>query len=207
MRYAYLHGFGSSPLTKKGVRLAEVFETKGLVLERPELNMPSFELLSPAAALAEISRLGDGPWCFIGSSLGGWLASRWAELHPASVHRLVLLCPGFDLAVRWPAIVGEAALEKWQRDGSLLFPDGTGRLRRVHWGFYEEGRRLPARPEVPCPTRIFHGVRDATVSIETSRSYASTRPHVELVELDDIHDLVDSIETIARGTLEFFGIR
>lgn len=209
MRYAYLHGFGSSPQTKKGVRLAEVFAGHGIVLERPELNRPSFERLSPAAALAEIDRVdaaGQGPWCFVGSSLGGWFAARWAELHPERVHRLVLLCPGFDLAARWPTIVGAAGMERWRREGSLLFPDGAGTLRPVHWGFYEEGAKLPPRPEVPCPTRIYHGVRDETVPVETSRSYASTREHVELIELDDVHALVDSIETIADGTLEFFGM-
>lgn len=208
-RYAYFHGFGSSPQTKKGVRLAEVFDEHGLLLERPELNKPTFERLSPTAALAAIDALDGGrgiPWCIVGSSLGGWLASRWAELNPAKVERLVLLCPGYDLATRWPMIVGPAGVEKWKREGSLLFPDGAGVLRRVHYGFFEEGVTLPPRPSVPCPTRIYHGVRDETVPVETSRSYAATRPHVELVELDDVHALVDSIETIAAGTLEFFGI-
>ena len=163
-RYAYLHGFASSPNTKKGLHLADVFAKKGLLLERPELNRPSFEKLSPAAMLAAVDALDASasadaakPWCFIGSSMGGWLAARWAELHPERVERLVLLCPGFDLATRWLSIVGTEGMEKWRADGSLLFPDGAGVLRRVHWGFYEEGSKLPGRPEVPCPTRIYHG--------------------------------------------------
>lgn len=208
-RYAYLHGFASSPNTKKGVLLADVFAKHGLVLERPDLNKPSFEALSPSAALAAIDALDGGagrPWCFVGSSMGGWLAARWAQQNPAKVERLVLLCPGFDLATRWVSIVGPAGMEKWRRDGSLMFPDGAGILRRVHWGFYEEGSQLPGRPEVPCPTRIYHGVRDETVPVETSRSYASTRPHVELIEVDDEHRLVDSIDIITKGTLSFFGI-
>ena len=211
-RYAYLHGFASSPNTKKGVHLAAVFAQKGLLLERPELNKPSFEKLSPAAMLGAVDALdaldaGAGkPWCFVGSSMGGWLAARWAELNPQKVERLVLLCPGFDLATRWLSIVGTEGMEKWRREGSLMFPDGAGVLRRVHWGFYEEGSKLPPRPEVPCPTRIYHGTRDATVPVETSRSYASTRPHVELIEVDDEHRLTDSIETITAGTLAFFGI-
>lgn len=211
-RYAYLHGFASSPNTKKGVHLADVFAKKGLLLERPELNRPSFETLSPAAMLAAIDALDASsvsagkPWCFIGSSMGGWLAARWAELHPDRVERLVLLCPGFDLATRWLSIVGTEGMEKWRTDGSLLFPDGAGVLRRVHWGFYEEGSKLPGRPEVPCPTRIYHGIRDATVPIATSRSYVSTRPHVELIEVDDEHRLTDSIDVVTSGTLGFFGI-
>jgi len=212
-RYAYLHGFASSPNTKKGLHLADVFAKKGLLLERPELNRPSFEKLSPAAMLAAVDALDASasadaakPWCFIGSSMGGWLAARWAELHPERVERLVLLCPGFDLATRWLSIVGTEGMEKWRADGSLLFPDGAGVLRRVHWGFYEEGSKLPGRPEVPCPTRIYHGTRDATVPIATSRSYVSTRPHVELVEVDDEHRLTDSIDVITSGTLSFFDI-
>lgn len=208
-RYAYLHGFGSSPQTKKGVHLAKVFAAKGLELERPELNRPSFETLSPAASLAAIDELDAdraARWCFVGSSLGGWLAARWAQLHPGKVERLVLLCPAFDLAARWEALLGPAGLERWKRDGSLPFPDGAGVLRPVHFAFYEEGSKLPPRPDVPCPTRIFHGTRDESVPVETSRAYASTRPHVELVELDDVHALVDSMETITAGTLDFFGL-
>ena len=211
-RFAYLHGFGSSPGTRKGVHLADVFAAKGLVLERPDLNRPSFEKLSPSASLAAIDAMdataapAGGRWCFVGSSMGGWLASRWAELHPEKVDRLVLLCPGFDLAARWPSIVGPAAMDAWRREGSLLFADGAGVPRPVHWAFYEEGAKQPPRPEVPCPTRIYHGVRDETVPVETSRDYAATRSHVQLVELDDVHALVDSLETITAGTLEFFGV-
>lgn len=208
-RYAYLHGFGSSPNTKKGVRLAEVLAGKGVELERPDLNRPSFEKISASAALAAIDELdGDrgAKWCFVGSSMGGWLASRWAQLNPKKVDRLVLLCPAYDLASRWQALLGAEGMERWKREGFLLLPDGAGVLRKVHYGFFEEGSKLPPRPDVPCPTRIFHGTRDETVPIETSRSYVATRKHVDLVELDDVHALVDSIETIAAGTLDFFGL-
>ena len=112
----------------------------------------------------------------------------------------------FRYAVRWLSIVGTEGMETWRTDGSLLFPDGAGVLRRVHWGFYEEGSKLPGRPDVPCPTRIYHGIRDATVPVTTSRSYVSTRPHVELIEVDDEHRLTDSIDVITSGTLSFFGI-
>jgi pimeloyl-ACP methyl ester carboxylesterase len=30
----------------------------------------------------------------IGSSMGGYIAARYAELHPEQVAKLVLLCPG-----------------------------------------------------------------------------------------------------------------
>lgn len=43
LRYAYLHGFASSSLSTKGVQLHRWFDKKyQLVLELPDLNIPSF---------------------------------------------------------------------------------------------------------------------------------------------------------------------
>lgn len=207
MRYAYLHGFGSSPLTKKGVRLADALAKRGLVLERPDLNRPSFAKLSAQASIDAIDEMAGGDtWCVVGSSMGGYLAALWASRNPSKIAKLVLLCPGFELARRWPAIVGADRMERWRRDGSLVFPDGEGRPVPVHYAFYEEGRALPERPRVSCPARIYHGVHDVVVPIETSRAYVKENPHVELVELDDDHALLASIDRIQSETLAFFGI-
>ena len=211
-RLAYLHGFGSSPKTHKGVVLADALAKRGETLQRPDLNRPSFAKLSPAAALAEIdamdSRTPGDPWQIMGSSMGGYLAARWAELNPRKVGKLVLLCPGFELAQRWPEIVGPAKMEEWRRSGELPFMDfATGKPVGVHYGFYEEGRTLPPRPAVPCETLIFHGRRDPTVPIEISRGYAAEHPkNVRLVELDDVHELVSSLDVIVPETLRFFGV-
>ncbi|MGM0578673.1 MAG: YqiA/YcfP family alpha/beta fold hydrolase [Myxococcota bacterium] len=207
-RYAYLHGFASSPLSRKGVALKEVFADHGLELRLPDLNRPSFSKLTFTGALEAVDEMDGGegpPWCLVGSSMGGFVASRWAELHPDRVDRLVLLCPGFDMNTRWPAIVGAEAMARWRAHGSLSFPDGAGEPTPVHWGFIEDALTHPARPEVPCPTLILHGRHDETVPIESSRQYAATRPNVRLVELDDGHALTDSVDRIARETLAFFG--
>ena len=153
-RYAYLHGFGSSPNTHKGVILAQEMAARGALLERPDLNAPSFAKLSTLAALARIDEMaGEDRWCFVGSSMGGYLAARWAELHPTQVEKLVLLCPGFELATRWPAIVGPAMMAKWKTDGALAFHDhGAGKMTPVHYAFYEEGRELDRRAS--CRERV-----------------------------------------------------
>jgi predicted esterase YcpF (UPF0227 family) len=43
VRYAYLHGFASSPLSTKGVQLQRWFQNKlNISLDLPDLNIPSF---------------------------------------------------------------------------------------------------------------------------------------------------------------------
>lgn len=210
MRRAYLHGFGGSPLSKKGLLLCQAFESAGLELLKPDLNAPSFAELSPRAMLGVLDKLdaerGDEQgWGFVGSSLGGWLAARWAELHPARVARLLLLCPAFNLASRWPELLLPGAMDKWQRDGSLLMPDSAGTPTRVHYRFYKESREEPAWPSVSCPTLIIHGTRDPTVLIDGSRRYAAEHDNVGLIEVDDVHDLLASQELIVERALDWLG--
>ena len=203
---AYLHGFASGPLSKKGMLLAERFRGQGVELRLPDLNRPSFSRLTVTEALEAVDELvagveasgdGAGRWRFVGSSFGGYVAARWAELHPERVARLLLLCPGFDLLSRWPLLLGREAFERWERDGVIPLADGAGRMTPVHWGFVEDARRHPPFPEVPCPTRIVHGTRDEVVPVETSRRYAAARPLVTLREVDDDHGLLASVEAIA----------
>ena len=209
IRYAYLHGFGSGASSKKATALSRVFAAKGVALELPDLNRPTFETLSPAAQLAAIDALcldaAGSKWRFVGSSMGGFLAARWAELHPARVDRALLLCPGFDMASRWPAIVGAKAFERWRTTGTHPFPDPEGKLHPVHFAFWEEGKRQPPFPAIACPAVIVHGTRDATVPIESSRRYAQEHPNVRLIEVDDGHDLLASLDLIATETMRFFG--
>lgn len=200
-RLAYLHGFASGPLSKKGQALAARLSRRGVELHLPDLNRPSFGELTVTGALAAVDRMvAAGPpeavWRFVGSSFGGYVAARWAELHPERVDRLLLLCPGFDLPSRWPDLLGTEEFARWERDGQLVLPDGAGRPTPVHWGFVQDARRHPPFPEAPCPTRIVHGTRDEVVPVEGSRRYASRRPHVELVEVDDDHALLASLEAI-----------
>ncbi len=208
-RYAYWHGFASSSRSRKGTWLARAFASAGFELELPDLNRPSFGALTYSAALAHADTLDardDEPWCLIGSSLGGYLAARWAELHPARVTRLVLLCPGFGLPDRWSERLGAEAWKRWEATGSHPFPDVEGRTVPVSFGLIEDARTHPALPDVPCPTVIIHGRRDEVVPIESSRHYAATRFHVRLIEVDDDHGLAASLDTIRAVCWEHFGL-
>lgn len=209
MRYAYLHGFASSPLSKKAVQMAEAFAARGLVLERPDLNQPDFAHLTLTGALAAVEAMTAGSperWCLLGSSMGGAIAALFAHRHPERVHKLVLLCPGFDLVSRWPTLIGAEVMARWQREGALLLPDGAGAPTPVHWGFIEDAARHPAAPHVVCPTLVFHGRHDATVPIEGSRAWVADQPDAVLVELDDDHRLLASASAIIDQTCAFWGV-
>lgn len=199
MQYAYLHGFASGPLTKKGQRLREALDVP---LRLPDLNAPSFAELSQQAMLDRLDALDaevgdDDGWALIGSSLGGWLTARWSELRPGRVARALLLCPAFDIAGRWPSILPDGAMERW-REGDLVLPDGSGTPTRLHYRFYEESTEQPAFPVIACPTRIVHGTRDQSVPVDSSRRYAAAHDHVALIEVDDGHDLLASMDVIER---------
>jgi pimeloyl-ACP methyl ester carboxylesterase len=209
-RYAYLHGFASSRLSRKGQDLRGRLEPYGIELELLELNVPRFETQTYSDILRALDHF-DSHGAegvrhrLIGSSMGGYLAARWAELRPDRVDRLFLLCPGFDQPSRWPRLLGEEALQRWERDGFLEVEDGAGTKRPLHWRFAEDVRRHPAFPEVRCPTTILHGTRDDVVPVSQSRSYAATRPHVELIEVEDDHRLLASVERIATEVRRFLG--
>jgi alpha-beta hydrolase superfamily lysophospholipase len=214
IRHAYLHGFASSNLAHKGQALRRFYAGHGLEFHVPDLNVPSFAKLSYTAMLAAVDELdrqldardgiepGRARWRFVGSSMGGYIASRWAMLHPERVDRLLLLCPAFDFMQRWPSILGPDSFARWREQGFFPLPDKSGTPVDVHFGLVEDAAtNHPARPDVPCPTTIVHGTRDTVVPIESSRSYVEGRPHVRLIEVDDDHLLGGSLSLIEATAL------
>lgn len=208
----YLHGWASSAQSAKGAVLARSFAASGVHLHLPSLNRPSFERLTYTGALDAVREAADAEpsarWDVVGSSMGGFIAARWAELHPERVNRLVLLCPGFDLLERLPIVFrDDALLDKWERQGSFepgYGPDGP--RSRVSWDFVADARRHPGRPRLRHPTLILHGVADDVIPIGSSRravAECESAELIQLVELDDGHDLVASSETIVRMTRDW----
>lgn len=210
-RYAYLHGLASSPGAFKGVRLAEAFSPRGVSLERPDLNAPSFAGLTCTAMLGVLDAMdaAAGPevrWRFIGSSLGGYLAALWCHRNPGRCESLMLLCPGFGLHDNWASLVGADGLESWRREGVYPIPDATGRPVPVHYGLVQDMELYPRVPDVDCPTLILHGTRDEVVPVDVSRRYAQERSHVRLIEVDDDHPLHGSVERIEAEAVKFFDL-
>lgn len=215
IRHAYLHGFSSSSLSTKGQALRRFYAAHDRVLHTPDLNCPSFAELSYTGMLAgfdafdraldeqEGVEAGTTRWRLIGSSMGGYLGARWAQLHPERVDRLLLLCPAFDFVARWPVMLGAQNFERWRETGHVVLPDATGTPVEVHFGLVEDAEQNhPARPEPPCPTTIIHGSRDAIVPLESSRDYAAAHAgRVELIEVVDDHLLTASLPRIEATAL------
>ena len=208
-RFVYLHGFASSSKAYKGQALREAFHDLGITLEVPDLNVPSFSGMTYSSILGFLDSLLQGidqPLYMIGSSMGGYLAARWAQKNPSRIRALVLLCPAFDLAGRWARNQGNELMQRWQEEGELLVPDASGLLQPLRWEFIEDARRHPTHPHSNVPTLIIHGTEDIIVPVSSSRDYARTHPSITLHEVADDHGLAASVDVIWHRVRQFFGL-
>jgi pimeloyl-ACP methyl ester carboxylesterase len=205
-RLLYLHGFTSGPGSKKGVAVSQRLAERGASVDRLDLRVPSIEHLSFPRMCEVVREAIGGPQdraVLLGSSLGGLVAARTAEQDPR-VFALVLLAPAFRFVERGRERMG-ADWARWMETGWLETRDyAAGGTARIHAQFARELERLDVGlPDVRVPTLIFHGIHDDTVSVDLSREFASTRRHVKLVELDDGHELVESLPVILEGIERF----
>jgi len=132
----YLHGFNSSPQSHKARLMAEFMATLGLAAHyaRPALPPLAGEAIAVVEAL--MSRHGQAPWCFVGSSLGGFYATHLAEKHDA---RAVLLNPAVDPHVGLRAYLGE------QKNLHTGEPYGLTEAHLRAWESFVEPHVTPAR--------------------------------------------------------------
>jgi pimeloyl-ACP methyl ester carboxylesterase len=201
----YLHGFASSPRSKKATQLAGHLRECGADVAVPELSPDSLRTLTLTSQLEIIHQTVAGRHVnLIGSSLGGYLAALYAARHPDNVERLVLLAPAFGFARLWAAGLGEKRMEDWQRSGVLPQMNyATGVMDEVGWGLMEDARGYEDEPAILQPCLIYHGLRDEVVPIQLSRAYVRTRTCCELRELDSDHELLDVVDEIWRGMEQF----
>ena len=200
-RWLYCHGFASGPNSTKGVKLSEHFAARGVALERLDLRAPSLERLSfPAMKDVVTAALGGARdrAVLFGSSLGGLTVARVAEAD-ARVSALVLLAPAFRIAERWRARMSDTEWRDWETSGFLEIDDYAEKRRaRVHFDFIRELAAIDVGwPDVRVPTLIVHGRQDDTVDPELSRDFARGKRWVRLVEVDDGHELTQSLPRIA----------
>jgi hypothetical protein len=207
LKFIYLHGFASSPKSAKAVYLHERFAALGISLEVPDLNQGDFFHLTITRQLRQVETVfpSDGtPITVVGSSLGG-LTSAWLGQQHAQVERLVLLAPAFGFLSHWLPKLGQEQLSQWQTSGYLsVYHYTEERSLPLHYKFVEDARQYQETQLLrPVPTLILHGRQDEVVPIEASRTYASLRPWVQLIELDSDHGLNNVMPEIWEATQAF----
>ena len=183
---------------------------RGHTLSLLDLRVPTASGLRLSAMIDVVrgAAEADARILAIGSSLGGLTVARSAE-RDARIVGTVLIAPAFRLVSRWRRRVGEVEWARWAREGTLRQDDHSlpGATLDVEFAFMEDVARIDpdgddtaadAFPDVRVPTAVLHGLRDQVVDPLLSRSFARRRDNVRLLECDDDHQMLASIDMIER---------
>jgi len=194
----YLHGFASSPQSRKAQWFRRRFDETGVKIAVPDLENGDFTGLTVSGMIGRVKEAsGNGPVTLMGSSLGGYVAALYAWQWPERVDRLILMAPAFNFAGRWVETLGETEAQRWKRTGWLpLMHYGRGVEAKIGWGLIEDAIRYPAEPQPLQPSLVFHGSEDAVVPLEAARRWCETHPERRLVIYEDGHDLGESLEAM-----------
>lgn len=208
----YLHGFASSPQSKKANFFCERFRTEGYTCDIPDLNVPSFEQLTLTAMTQKVAAtmqiLPEGNIALIGSSMGGLTAVHFIHRFPEvakRVTRLILMAPALDFIANRDKQMGDDGLDSWQKTGKrLFFHYAHNRELPVHYGLVEDVQQYDSYAvKYNIPTLIFHGKHDESVNYHQSVRFADQHNHVALHLLDSDHQLLDQTEFMWQAILEF----
>lgn len=195
-RLIYLHGFASTPKSKKAQFFKRKFDELGIATEIPALDEGAFEKLTISGQLRVIECEARGePVILMGSSMGGYLAALYASRHP-EVERLILLAPAFGFAQRWSEELGERGHADWRDSGKLsVFHYGSMEERELGYQLMEDALSHEAFPDAQQPAIIFHGINDEVVPVRFAEEFAQLHPGTaELHKLDSDHELIDALD-------------
>ncbi|MEM6502439.1 MAG: YqiA/YcfP family alpha/beta fold hydrolase [Cyanobacteria bacterium P01_C01_bin.89] len=206
MRYIYLHGFASSPKSKKVQYLRNCIADRNITLEAPDLNQGGFENLTLTRQLEQVTELVGGDRAvLIGSSFGGLTAAYLGDRLKDQIAHLILLAPAFGFPQRWRDNLSPEKQKHWESTGEILvYHHGEEQECSLNYSFWEDAQRYDwTQISNTVSTQIFHGIHDDTVPVKYSRQYTEGRHWVELVELDSDHRLSDppSLTKIATALL------
>lgn len=204
MRFLYLHGFASSPASRKAQFFADKLRAEGVDVDIPALEADGFKNLTITGQLKIAEEAGRGEAVrLIGSSMGGYIAALYASLHP-EVERLMLLAPAFGFAERWGLRLGQATIDEWKRNGSMPMRHyGTNTMQSVGYGLIEDGLRYPAEPRFSQQALLFHGIQDDVIPLAFSEQYSRGNEKLRLVPLDSGHEMTDVMDLIWAESREF----
>lgn len=195
----YFHGFASSPASAKITALRPLLEPHGIVLDTPDLNIPSFEKLDLDAVIAHaVDRArSTEPCAMVGSSLGAIIALSVAA-RGVNVP-LVLIAPALGVAQRWKERLPDG-------DPIVVFNYARNSDAPIHRAFFEQidAVRVDEQPPAARVT-VLMGCGDETVPFDLVRerweiweATGRLAPGSRFIEIPDgDHGLVNESERIA----------
>jgi pimeloyl-ACP methyl ester carboxylesterase len=207
-RFIYLHGFASSPQSKKASAFKKRFDELGLPLSIPDLEGGDFKHLTISGQMQVIHETLDAfpgkSFALIGSSMGGYLAALTAQARP-EVKSTYLMCPGFNFMQRWRAALPKNVGKEEGGSGLIeVFNYRYNKIMALDFGIFKDAEKWhEINFDRPVPTRIVHGVHDETVDIGESRNFAKNHPWVSLKEVDSDHSLLSHLDWILEDCLKF----
>ena len=197
VRILYLHGFASSPASRKASFFKEQLSRHGIALGAPDLAGGDFRNLTLTGQLKAVELEARGePVFLIGSSLGGYLAALYAARH-RKVAGLILLAPAFRFREHWAEIMGAERFAKWREAGeTMVYHYGQNCEVPLGFQFMQDAEKYESWPDVDQPCLIFHGTGDTVVPIQYSEDFTARHPNVELVTLQSGHEMTDVLGNI-----------
>lgn len=205
--YIYLHGFASSPQSQKAQYLHNCFQKYQINLTIPDLNQGDFSQLTLTRQIQQVASLlttSNQPVTLIGSSFGGLTAAWLAQQYP-QVERLILIAPAFNFLEHWLPKFTSEQLNQWKTKGYLaIYHHQKQDFSPLHYQFLTDALQYQeTNLSRALPTLIVHGINDEVIPLQSSFSYATARPWVNLIELDSDHGLTDMMLEIWQAIEEF----
>lgn len=191
----YFHGFASSPASAKITALRPLLEPRGIELNTPDLNVPSFEKLDFEAivehALAEARK--KPPVSMVGSSMGALVALSLAQRGVAVP--MVLIAPALGVAERWTTKLPAS-------DPIMGFNHALGTEVPIHRAFFLQMTELRVDEQPPpAPVTVIMGRLDETVPFDmVERTWRRWHlpPPSRFIEIPNgDHGLVEHTQLIA----------
>ncbi|HEY3937549.1 MAG TPA: YqiA/YcfP family alpha/beta fold hydrolase [Bryobacteraceae bacterium] len=204
LRVVYLHGFASSPRSRKALFFADKLAALGFSVEIPDLAQGDFLHLTISNQLQVVERAARGePLLLIGSSMGGYLAALYAARHP-EVDRLILLAPAFRFHELWTKEFGPERLRLWKEKGSIpIFHYGEQGNLLLGYQLMEDAAHFEAFPDFSQSCLLFHGSEDPLLPVSQSAAFAAAHPNVRFIELLSGHELTDVLDDMWDACRKF----
>ena len=104
--------------------------------------------------------------------------------------------------------LGEKGLEQWRRNGWVeMMHYALGEPRKIHYEFYSDAGRYDSESScVQVPTLVIQGRHDVVVNPMVVKEFVSTRPHANLVMVDDDHQLGKSFDRMWAEIASFLDL-